>query len=209
MKKKDIESSTAYWISRYSSAKERNYKGASGNGRIPFRLRYKAQAINSLFGFYHIKSILDLGCGDGSLIGLLKIDNYFGIEIEANLVQALKLSFSERENFHFSVSRDKSWPGEYDCLLSIDVIFHLLEDHVYRKYMDELFSGISSFVLVKSSDRDETGLGRNSHIRHRNFSKDVEEFYPRYVLIYKSRPRRKRLYLSISDRDSFYLFKRI
>lgn len=52
--------------------------------------------------------------------------------------------------------------------LSLDVIYHLVEDKVYEKYMHDLFSLASRYVIIYAWDTEER---KNYHVRHRNFSK--------------------------------------
>ncbi len=207
-KKKTVSSSETYWRGRYADTSSKFFKGASGNGKLPFRTRYKSKIINSVISTHSVESILDLGCGDGSLTSKIKCKKYFGIEIDKNLTDELRRQYENQPNYNFSTALEDSWPESFDLSLSIDVIFHLLEDEVYIKYMNMLFMGNAELVLIKSSNHDEVGIGRNAHILHRNFTKNISANFPEYKLIAKYGPRRKKIYLSISDRDLFFLYKR-
>jgi hypothetical protein len=61
------------------------------------------------------------------------------------------------------------------------VIYHLLEDRVYSRYLRDLFSTARRFVIIYSSDREErlTAL----HVRHRRFTVDVKRDYPSFRLV--------------------------
>lgn len=52
--------------------------------------------------------------------------------------------------------------------LSLDVIYHLVKDEVYGKYMNNLFSCSTNYVIIYAWDLEE---GKKYHVRHRNFSK--------------------------------------
>ena len=59
---------------------------------------------------------------------------------------------------------------------NIDVIYHLVEDDVYHNYMNQLFSSSKKYVIIYSSNFDD--LESNNvvaHVKHRKFSKWVEE----------------------------------
>ena len=205
--KRSIIDSNSYWTKRYGHFEKKKFKGASGNGRMNFRLKYKANVINTIIRKCEVKSVIDYGCGDGLLINLLTVDRYHGIEISQPLVDELLIRFKGQGNYQFGTKACDSGQNFFDLALSIDVIFHLLEDDVYNTYLSQLFNGKSDFVLIKSSNHNEIGTGKNAHIRHRFFLDDVCSRFPQYELIETYGPRRKHIYFSISDRDLFFLYK--
>jgi hypothetical protein len=62
----------------------------------------------------------------------------------------------------------------YDLALSLDVIYHLLEDDVFDVYMTDLFRTADRFVIIYSSNGDKLPFS-SPHIKDRNFTKWVEE----------------------------------
>jgi hypothetical protein len=58
---------------------------------------------------------------------------------------------------------------EAQLALSLDVIFHLVEERYYRRHLKLLF-GSAPLVCIHSSNRDEEG---ESHVLHREFLSDV------------------------------------
>ena len=70
----------------------------------------------------------------------------------------------------FAAVRDYSAEAA-ELALSIDVVFHLIEDVVFEDYMRRLFGAATRYVIVYSSDHDEPWHG--SHVRHRSFSQWV------------------------------------
>ena len=52
--------------------------------------------------------------------------------------------------------------------LSLDVVFHLVEDETFHRYMLQLFCHARRFVVIYSSDYD--ALTPDAHVRHRRFS---------------------------------------
>jgi hypothetical protein len=67
-----------------------------------------------------------------------------------------------------------------DLALSLDVVYHLLEDSVFDAYMRRLFGSARRFVIVYSSNLDQDWSG--SHVRHRQFTRWVEENKPEWYL---------------------------
>ena len=59
-----------------------------------------------------------------------------------------------------------------ELTLSLDVIYHLVEDDVYHSYMQTLFQSSERFVIVYSSDYDEA---QRYHERRRKFTDWVAE----------------------------------
>jgi len=64
--------------------------------------------------------------------------------------------------------------------LSIDVIYHLVEDDVFAAYIDALFTHASRLVLIYASNLD--GNWTSPHVRHRRFSAYVAKQYPSWRL---------------------------
>jgi hypothetical protein len=60
-----------------------------------------------------------------------------------------------------------------DLAMSLDVIFHLVEDAVYDQYLERLFAAGERYVVVYSTSADMPGTGV-AHVRHR----DVEADWP-------------------------------
>lgn len=54
--------------------------------------------------------------------------------------------------------------------MSLDVIFHLVEDAVYETYMRTLFGAAIGFVIIYSSNTEEEMCRFEPHIRHRKFT---------------------------------------
>ena len=67
-----------------------------------------------------------------------------------------------------------------DLTLSIDVIFHLVEDKIYSKYMSDLFLASNKYVIIYSSDFEGEQI---RHMRQRKFTKWVEANVSDFKLI--------------------------
>jgi hypothetical protein len=64
--------------------------------------------------------------------------------------------------------------------LSLDVIYHLVEDDVFDCCMRDLFDAATRFVIVYASNVDERTT--SSHVRHRRFTDWVERHRPDFEL---------------------------
>ena len=67
-------------------------------------------------------------------------------------------------------------------VLSLDVIYHLVEDEVYRKYLINVFNTAKKYVVIYSSNQEIPGMLYSRHVRHREFTRHVEEWFPTWEL---------------------------
>src|ERR1041384_374893 len=70
-----------------------------------------------------------------------------------------------------------------DLCLSLDVVYHLVEDAVFDGYMQRLFDSAERYVIVYSSNTDEGPGERVPHVRHREFTRWVAENRPGWKMI--------------------------
>jgi hypothetical protein len=68
-----------------------------------------------------------------------------------------------------------------DLALSVDVIFHLVENTVFASYLDAVFAHARRFVLIYASNVDMTWPA--THVRHRRFSDRVASACPGWRLL--------------------------
>lgn len=162
--------SQQYWNARYDKGE------GSGWGSEGKALQHKAAEINNIILDNSVSSVVDLGVGDGKLLNeLTGFDLYFGYDISITAINKLKSNskYANAEGcfpqYHF-YDDIKQLPYA-DLAMSVDVIYHILEDDRYKEYMDTLFSK-SKLVYIYSTNKDETARG---HVRHREFLKDVPE----------------------------------
>ena len=69
-----------------------------------------------------------------------------------------------------------------DLVLSLDVIYHLVEDEVYRKYLTNVFNSAKKYVVIYSSNQEIPRMVYSRHVRHRKFTRHVEEWFPAWEL---------------------------
>lgn len=58
--------------------------------------------------------------------------------------------------------------------LSLDVIYHLIEDDIFCHYMERLFNSSEQFVIIYSSNTDNKNRNEDPHVKHRRFEKWIE-----------------------------------
>jgi hypothetical protein len=67
--------------------------------------------------------------------------------------------------------------------LSLDVLYHLIEDEVFNSYMERLFNSSERFVVIYSSNTDINRREQAPHVKHRNFTNWVKTNKPHWRLI--------------------------
>jgi len=125
--------------------------------------------------------VLDLGCGDGSLLSLLRVPDYLGVDVSPTILARCAERFSDRPNHRFLTPADLGEAAPADLALSIDVIYHLIEDAVFARHMRDLFDRTRKFVIIYASNRNSVWPDR--HVRHRRFSDHVAAHWPEWQLL--------------------------
>lgn len=167
-------SSEAYWTKRYQQGRN---SGAGSYGRLA---EYKANFINGLVEGKGIRSVIEFGSGDGNQASMFKFPNYTGLDVSPDAVAACREKFADRPGWSFDLA-DASVAETRDLAMSLDVIYHLIEDEVFDRYMRRLFDSASRFVLIYASDHDaELDV---AHVRHRHYSDWIAKNRPDWVLV--------------------------
>ena len=66
-----------------------------------------------------------------------------------------------------------------DLTMSLDVLYHILEEECYVTYLKNLFSSSSNYVLIYSNNYNGHIVG---HMHTRKFTNDVENMFPNWSL---------------------------
>ena len=203
-KEEDFRTSKSYWQDRYSSG------GNSGAGSYGTLAKYKADFISKFLLSHNIDSVIEFGCGDGNQISLISYKQYLGLDVSDYAIEICRQKFLQFKYYHFDNIGSYKGQKVFGLGLSLDVIYHLVEDEVFEKYMLDLFSSASRYVLIYSSNFDAVG---NAHVRHRQFTNWVATHKPEFKLIsYEENPFslsgriRKRQPISSAN---FYIFQRL
>ena len=140
-----------YWEGRY------RHGGTSGAGSYGRLAIFKSEIINGFIKENSIKTMIEFGCGDGNQLSLLnkKVD-YLGVDISESAIKICRNKFSEDINKRFLKLDDfKSLPENAEVTISLDVIYHLVDDNIFHDYMDTLFSHAHHYCIIYSADVNE------------------------------------------------------
>jgi cyclopropane fatty-acyl-phospholipid synthase-like methyltransferase len=150
-----------YWERRYRSG------GTSGPGSAGAEAAHKAATVNQLLAHHGVRSILDLGCGDGVVAEqLTSAVPYVGHDLSLTAITRCRARMPDRP-FCTKLGQERA-----DLTLSLDVIFHLVTEEEYHAYLTTLFARADRFALVYGWQKIEPSA---PHVRHRLWLEDVPD----------------------------------
>jgi SAM-dependent methyltransferase len=172
-------SSGEYWEERYER------KGTSGDGSYGELACAKAEFLNTFVREHSVRSVTEFGCGDGNQLSLAEYPGYVGLDVSKAAIGLCKTRFTNdrTKSFFLYDSQcfvDNAGVFSADLALSLDVIYHLVEDHTFEAHMTHLFASASRYVIVYATNT--TAQGTAPHVRHRPFSRWVELNCPKWRL---------------------------
>lgn len=194
--------SASYWERRYLRG------GTSGAGSYGRLAQFKAEFVNAFVSDHDVDSVLELGCGDGAQLQLAEYPRYTGVDVAQASVDQCRRVFRDDRSKVFVLGSDVGGVAPHELSLSLDVIYHLVEDEVFNRYMTDLFRLAKRYVIVYSSNVD---LAHAAHVRHREFTRWVAVYESGWQLVetvvnrYPAAPRTETADTSFAD---FYVFAR-
>jgi SAM-dependent methyltransferase len=168
--------SRSYWDERYKEG------GLSGSGSYGRLAEFKAEFLNSFVASHDIKTVIELGCGDGNQLSLAQYSRYVGVDVSPEAIRLCREKFGDdpTKSF-FLVTEQEQYSEACDLALSLDVLYHLVEDSVFEEYMKGLFLRSQKYTIIFSSNKDEQT--NSLHVRHRKFMIWVETNAPDWKLV--------------------------
>ena len=159
--------SQAYWDERYRAGED---SGAGSYGNLA---EFKAEVLNGLVREDGVRSVIEFGCGDGAQLALADYAAYLGLDVSAAVLDRCRARFAGDATKRFALytpdfPRDLPGDARADLALSIDVLYHLVEEDVFARHLRDLFAAADRMVVIYSSDFDREEPV--PHVRHRAFS---------------------------------------
>ncbi|GAA4436348.1 hypothetical protein GCM10023148_42930 [Actinokineospora soli] len=192
--------SADYWEERYAKG------GTSGAGSYGKQAEWKASIVNGWVAELGVTSVIDLGCGDGNQLSLAEYPRYLGLDRSATAIKLCIERFADDPTKSFlrydpvTLADPAGWLRA-DLALSMEVIFHLVEDEVFEDYMVRLFDSAERYVVICCNADDGGELGPTE--RHRDFTKWVADARPDWVLEHRVDPPE-----DVDLISSFFLYRR-
>src|SRR5882757_7489873 len=158
--------SARYWELNYEQG------GSSGPGSYGDLGQGKAGFLNSFVCNRNVESVIEFGCGDGHQLSLAKYPHYVGLDVSRAAIRMCKRRFADDPTKSFFLYEGDAFVDRIglfaaDVAISLDVVYHLIEDQVFEAYMKHLFVAGKRYVVVYSTNneiRDDA-----PHVRHRQF----------------------------------------
>jgi len=157
--------------------------GTSGAGSYGVLCDFKAKIINDFISKNDIKRVVEFGCGDGNQLKTFNCNTYTGYDVSQSVINKNIETYKSDSTKSFFLY--DNYNGEkFDLSLSLDVIFHLVEDEVFSTYMKILFASSYKYVIIYSSNGQIT-TKLSEHLKDREFTKWVYDNIPNFELIEK------------------------
>ena len=174
-KRKEPFVSKNYWENRYKQG------GNSGAGSYNKFAEFKAEVLNSAIAEYGINQVIEFGCGDGNQLTMLRIPSYIGLDVSETILKHCIDKFNNDKSKSFFIYSNNTFIDNHhifqsDAAFSIDVIFHLVENDVYEKYLSDLFTSASKLVVIYGADLDHPQV--TSHEVYRKFTGHIAKNFP-------------------------------
>lgn len=169
-----FDGSASYWEARYACG------GSSGDGSIGKLAEFKAEVLNEFVEQNSVTSVIEFGCGDGQQLFLANYKEYLGLDVSRKAIGLCKSKYmgDSRKSFLHIDEYDGS---SAELAMSLDVIYHLVEDSVFESYMHDLFNASTRFVAIYSSNFVGGDKEFGPHIKHRKFSDWIRANKPEWV----------------------------
>lgn len=168
--------SACYWRNRYRQG------GDSGPGSLGKLGQYKADFVNQFVEQHKITTVIEFGCGDGNQVSLANYPNYLGFDISEDAIMLCQRRFLQDSTKKFKLICDYS-AETAELALSLDVVYHLVEDSAFSDYMVRLFQAACRYVIIYSSNFEPPTHDAFPHVRHRRFTDWISVNKPNWHLI--------------------------
>ncbi len=174
--------SPTFWENRYAIG------GDSGAGSYGPFAEYKADVINLFIQSHSIESVIEFGCGDGNQLSLLQCPQYIGLDVSSSAIRRCIDRFSDDPTKSFYLYDSLSFADRVgifraDMAISLDVLFHLVEDDIFEAYMHHLFNAAGRYVMIYSWDVDRAPEQLAKHNLVRPFLDHVQNHFPSWSLV--------------------------
>src|SRR3989344_1673226 len=184
LKKLGFTGSRKYWETRYAAG------GTSGLGSYGEVSEFKAKFLNDFVKKHAIETVIEFGCGDGNQLSLAGYPSYIGLDVSKSAIRLCIARFKQDATKSFflydpDLFHDSHRLFSAELVISLDVIYHLVEDEIFYTYMRHLFSASHKFVIIFSSDTNANAMHLAPHVRNRGFSEWIMKNITGWRLIEK------------------------
>lgn len=179
---KRFKGSISYWEERYRG------HGDSGSGSYRHLAEFKAEILNEFVKKNQIRTVLEFGCGDGNQLTLAEYPAYIGLDVSPTAIKMCHELFirDTAKSFYLYDSlafHDHAGLFRAELVLSLDVLFHLVEQEIFETYIRHLFTSAERFVIIYASDFDRLDEPVYRHDKRRKFTPFIQANFPEWELM--------------------------
>ncbi len=172
--KKKFKGSEKYWETRYQS------QGNSGSGSYDHLAEFKSQFLNDFVKQNNIKIVMEFGCGDGNQLVTSKYPQYIGLDVSPTAVKLCYTRFKTDQTKSFYVYNSQAFYDRAklftaDLTMSLDVLYHLVENEIFENHLVHLFAASSKYVIIYASDYNQKEEPVHQHENRRSFTDFVNK----------------------------------
>lgn len=172
--------SQEYWEANYA------HGGTSGGGSYGTLACAKAEFLNTFVQGHDVMSVTEFGCGDGHQLSLANYGRYVGLDVSRAAIAMCKHSFRVDQSKSFFLYDGECFVDNArlfaaDLAISLDVVYHLVEDSIFELYMRNLFAAGLKYVIIYSTNKTISHTA--PHVRHRHFTPWVDINCPEWKLL--------------------------
>ena len=172
--------SADFWDRRYALG------GTSGGGSYGSLGEAKAAFLNAFVRERGVRSVVEFGCGDGNQLALADYPCYIGLDVSAAAIRLCKSRFADDLTKSFFLYDGECFVDHArlfvaELAISLDVVYHLVEDSVFDAYMRHLFEASDRYVIIYATNNEIPDTA--PHVRHRSFTSWVGQKYLNWRLV--------------------------
>jgi SAM-dependent methyltransferase len=189
-----------YWQDRYTQ------RGTSGAGSYGDVALFKAGFLNGFVKDNDVETVIEFGCGDGNQLNLAEYPSYLGLDVSEAAIALCRSRFAADPAKSFYLYSPNAFVDHArlfraDIALSLDVIYHLVEDQTFDLHMRHLLAAADRYAVIFSTNSEESDPA--PHVRHRRFTDWIDAEAPGWSLVHRE-PNPHRGSASLAD---FYVLR--
>lgn len=148
-----FRNSSHYWQQRYARGES---SGVGSYGRFA---EYKAAVLNAFVAAHGVVRVAEFGCGDGNQLKSFAFAQYMGIDVSPAAIAKCRAMYKDDQTKTFLLhtgAESLEAVGRFapELTISLDVIYHLVENAVFEEHIASLFELSSRYVIVYSTNFD-------------------------------------------------------
>ena len=119
---------------------------------------------------------------------MINVKKYLGLDVSKKSIEICGKKFSEDKSKSFFLYDPNSFIDNSKLFtaqlsISLDVIFHIVEEEIFNKYIQDLFNSSRKYVIIYSSNTNKQKQKQGDHVHHRKFTEWIEKNIKNWTLI--------------------------